>query len=190
MPSSFDVVHGHVIWFFGPPGAGKTTVSLAAHKRLEEAGIPVVLFDGDIVREIVGEGIGRSEEDRILLTKRYAKLTNLLSKSRVIVLLAAINHKESQRELARSLHTPGQFGLAWIKTSISTCKTRDPKGLYAWADQQIRECKKADVVGVDIAFEEPVAVDLIVDTETETPSDAAEKVLQYLLTVGAIKTGR
>ena len=47
---SYKVKKGFALWLFGLPGAGKTTVSKALQEHLESLDIPVVLFDGDIIR--------------------------------------------------------------------------------------------------------------------------------------------
>ena len=101
---SHVVERGHALWLFGPPAAGKTTVATALKKALEARDVPVVLFDGDITREIVAQGLGRSIEERKLITHRYSALTSYLTESRIIVILAAINHTNEQRAYARAHH--------------------------------------------------------------------------------------
>lgn len=184
--TSYNVERGYALWMFGPPAAGKTTVSDAVRKYLEACKVPVVLFDGDITRKIVGEGIGHTEQDRILLTRRYAALTSYLVQSKVIVILAAINHTNAQREFARIEHPNDQFGLVWISTSADVCKQRDPKGLYAKAQRMIADGEAANVVGVDIPFEKPEYFDLAINTGNVTPGQAGQMVAEFLVSKGAI----
>ncbi|MDC1214663.1 adenylyl-sulfate kinase [Rhodospirillales bacterium] len=184
--TKLKVERGFALWMFGPPAAGKTTISSAVAKFLETYDVPVVLFDGDITRKIVGEGIGHTEEDRILLTRRYAALTSYLTQSKVIVILAAINHTNAQREFARAEHPDDQFGLVWIRTESNVCKERDPKGLYAKAQKMINEGTPANVVGVDIDFEEPNDFQMVIDTSVTSPEDAGPAVADFLLSVGAL----
>jgi len=183
---SYKVEKGFALWFTGLPGAGKSTVSAALKTYLEDLDVPVVLFDGDVARRIVAEGVGRSAADRVLLTERYARLTSLVVESRVIVILAAINHSEPQRAAARAAHPPGQFGLVWINTSLETCQARDPKGLYARAEQKAAKGEAPQVVGMDIRFEDPAGADIEIATEGETLADSCVKFREFLLRAGAI----
>ena len=185
--SGYKVERGFAMWMFGPPASGKTTISSAVSRYLESCDVPVVLFDGDITRKIVGEGVGHSEEDRVLLTRRYAALTSYLVQSKVIVILAAINHTNAQRRFARDAHPADQFGLVWVQTPVDICKQRDPKGLYAKAEKMLAGGEAANVVGVDIDFEEPDVFDLAVDTGNVTPDRAGPMVAEFLLSNGVLR---
>lgn len=185
--SSYVVAHGHALWVFGPPASGKTTISIAVKDLLEELDIPVVLFDGDVTREIVAEGVGRSIEDRKLITHRYCRLTSYLTGSKVIVILAAINHTNAQRAYARSNHPAGRFDLVWVNTDIRECIKRDPKGLYRRAKKELAEGGHPEVVGLDIPFEEPDDADVMIATTQESPEAAARKILDHLIETGAIE---
>jgi|GEM_PF-3424782 len=183
----YSVEKGFALWVFGPPAAGKTTVSMALKKLLERNDIPVVLFDGDITREIVAQGIGRSIEDRKMITHRYSALTSYLTESKVIVILAAINHTNEQRAYARKDHPEGKFGLVWVNTAIDVCMERDPKGLYSRAKKALSEGEAPEVVGLDIVFEEPIDADVMISTSDLSPEQAGEKILQFLIDAGSIK---
>ena len=41
-----------VIWFTGPPGAGKSTIAGEVHRRLHRIGVAVEYLDGDAIREV------------------------------------------------------------------------------------------------------------------------------------------
>ncbi|HEV2757302.1 MAG TPA: adenylyl-sulfate kinase, partial [Actinomycetota bacterium] len=42
---------GCVIWFTGLSGSGKTTIAHKGEEMLEDAGVPIEILDGDVVRE-------------------------------------------------------------------------------------------------------------------------------------------
>ncbi len=178
------------MWIFGLPAAGKTTVSMALKKLLESIDVPVILFDGDATREIVAEGVGRSIEERKLITRRYCKLTSYLTSSKVIIILAAINHTNEQRAFARENHPEGQFGLVWVNTPTGVCMERDPKGLYRRARTMQKNGEKPEVVGFDIPFEQPDDADVVISTNGRSPECAARDILEYLIAAGSIDAQR
>ena len=63
---------GCVIWFTGLSGSGKTTIAHVVEEKLLDAGVPVEILDGDVVRENLSKGLGFSEEDRNTNIRRIA----------------------------------------------------------------------------------------------------------------------
>jgi len=55
---------GTVYWITGLSGAGKTTIGNRLYYELRQENDNVVLLDGDILKDIVGEELGYSEDDR------------------------------------------------------------------------------------------------------------------------------
>jgi adenylylsulfate kinase len=56
---------GVTVWLTGIPGAGKSTISQAVHRRLILSGHRwCELLDGDVVRTHISQGLGFSREDR------------------------------------------------------------------------------------------------------------------------------
>ena len=74
----------------------------------------------------------------------------------------------------------------WVQTPVDVCKQRDPKGLYAKAEMLLAGGEPANVVGVDIAFEDPDVYDVTVDTGKVTPDMAGPLIAEYLLDQGAL----
>jgi adenylylsulfate kinase-like enzyme len=59
--------------------------------------------------------------------ERVAYLSQILSRSGVITIVALISPFRTSRDYARKL--VGDFVEVWVKSSLETCKKRDPKGL-------------------------------------------------------------
>ncbi|MDQ0897551.1 MULTISPECIES: adenylyl-sulfate kinase [unclassified Paenibacillus] len=53
---------GHVYWITGLAGAGKTTIGKLLKQELLLLGRPVILLDGDMLREAFGHDLGYSLE--------------------------------------------------------------------------------------------------------------------------------
>ena len=47
---------GCAIWFTGLSGSGKTTIAHEVEAKLLDAGVPVEILDGDVVRENLSKG--------------------------------------------------------------------------------------------------------------------------------------
>ena len=184
--STYRIDRGYALWFIGLSTSGKTTVSSKFKDYLEDLKIPVVLLDGDMTRKIIGEGLGRSEPDRVLVSQRYAHLTSYLISNRVIVLMSAIIHSEAQRTYAREHHPPDSFGLVWINTPLEICKSRDPKGLYRYAHETLERGDSPQDVGIDIPFESPQTADVIVAGNDEPPEEACVKLFRFLTEAGEL----
>lgn len=64
----------------------------------------------------------------------------------------------------------------FVKAQIKTCIKRDPKGLYKKALAGEIE----NFTGISAIYEEPLCADIILNTETQTLLECAEKLLEFL----------
>ena len=55
---------GSVFWITGLSGAGKTTIGRVLYQHLRRKNASVVFLDGDLLREVFGNDLGYSVEDR------------------------------------------------------------------------------------------------------------------------------
>ena len=165
---------GVTVWFTGLPSAGKTTIANLVEERLAQAGRPVEVLDGDVVRRHLSKELGFSKQDRDENIRRIGYVADLLSRNGVIVLAAAISPYRAVREELRALI--GDFVEVWVATDLATCRARDVKGLYARYDRgELR-----GLTGADDPYEPPLAPELVLRTETQPPEASAEAVLAVL----------
>jgi adenylylsulfate kinase-like enzyme len=62
---------GFTLWFTGLSGSGKTTIAHEVEAKLLDAGVPVEILDGDVVRENLSNF--RYEEERTRLGGNVAR---------------------------------------------------------------------------------------------------------------------
>jgi adenylylsulfate kinase-like enzyme len=183
----YSLTRGHVLWFTGLPAAGKTTLAQLLKRHLDGLEINSIALDGDDLRAVFSDIVGNDLEARGKRSLAYARLTSGLVRNPVVVLAASITATNAQRDAGRSLHDPTQFSLVWVKTPRETCIARDPKGLYRWAFDTVAQGQQAQVVGVDMAFEDPVDAELTFETLVESSEACCKKTVEYLLQIGVLR---
>lgn len=168
---------GFTVWMTGLPGAGKSTVAGILKRRLEEEnGKFVEILDGDEIRKGLSRDLGLSRQDREEHARRVSYLAKVLSRNGVVSIVALISPYRVSRESAKENIGADRFVEVYIKASLATCEKRDPKGLYAKA----RKNEITNLTGVQDPYEEPLAPDIVVDTEHSSAEKSADEVLAGL----------
>lgn len=158
---------GRVFWITGLSGAGKTTIGERLSRRLREAGRPVIFLDGDKLRTAIAEDLGHPVEDRRRSAMRNGRLCRLLSQQGTDIVCATISMFHEVQRWNRK-YIPGYFEI-YLRVPMTEIERRDAKGIYARA----RRHEIANVVGIDIAVEEPESPDLVLDNHGTLDPDAA-----------------
>jgi adenylylsulfate kinase len=166
---------GCAVWFTGPPCSGKSTVAALVERELRALGEKVEVLDGDAVRENLCKGLGFSRQDRDTNVRRIAFVADALSRNGVHVLAAAISpYRETRDEVRASMGN--RFVEVHVKAPLEERLRRDQRGLYAKALRG----ELPGFTSVSDPYEEPLAPELVLDTERETPEESAERVLALL----------
>ena len=172
---------GFCLWFTGLSGSGKSTISEIVVPELQARGAKVEGRDGDVVRMNLSKGLGFSKEDRDTNILRIGWVAEVLVRNGVIAVVSAISPYIEARDTVRD--NIGDFVEVYVNASVAEiAEHRDPKGLY----------KKAlageidNFTGVSDPYEAPLNPDLVIDTESCTPEEAAQQVLAKLEEMGLI----
>ena len=171
--------HAHVIWFTGLSGAGKSTLATGLQNYFITQKIPVQVIDGDILRQGICHDLGFSPSDRTENIRRASTLAAQLSDNGYVVISALITPTEKDRELAKSIIGAQRFHQVYLKSDITTCSARDPKGLY----QKALSGEIKEFTGISAPFEEPQTSSLIIDTRNMPPEESLYQLTQYLLPI-------
>ena len=166
---------GLVLWLTGLSSAGKSTLSRMAAGHLRERGHRVEVIDGDLIRERLSPDLGFSRTDRDENVRRVMVVSDLLSRNGVIVLAAMISPYRKARDRVRA-ELGERFVEVYVKASVQACARRDPKGLYARALQG----EITEFTGVSDPYEEPLAPELVLDTERESKQQCVGRILDYV----------
>lgn len=174
---------GFVVWLTGLSCSGKTTLGRLVAAELDRRGHLVDSLDGDAVRTHLSTGLGFSREDRDTNVERVAWVASRLSRAGAAVVVTLISPYEAARSRARATveeHTP--FVEVHVATPLAVCVGRDDRGLYARA----LAGEIANFTGIDDPYEEPVAPELRLDTDGESPEASAQRILARLEELGLI----
>jgi adenylylsulfate kinase len=174
---------GFTLWLTGLSGAGKSTLAAAVGGELRRRGLAVEILDGDEVRQHLSKGLGFSREDRDTNIRRIGYVAKLLSRNGVAVIAAAISPYRAVREEVR--REIGRFVEVYVRASLAACIRRDTKGLY----RRALAGEIAQFTGVSDPYEEPLAPELVVDTERESVAESAARVLARLAELGYVRNG-
>lgn len=161
------------IWLTGPSAAGKTTIAEHLARLLRHLGHPTVILDGDEVREGLSSGLGYTMADRMENTIRIAYAANLINRSGVTVVVAAISPLAEHREMARTILGAGSFHEVFVFAPRHIREERDPKGLY----RRARENPGTELTGLDGKYEVPAKPTVSVDTVLLSVWGCAAKIL-------------
>jgi adenylylsulfate kinase len=174
MENGADQQRGFTLWFTGLSGAGKTTVAEIVEHELKERGLRVEVLDGDIVRTNLSKGLSFSRDDRNINVLRIGFVANLLTRNGVAVIVSAISpYKEARDQVRRRII---DFVEVFVDVPLEVAAERDVKGLYKKAFAGEIE----QFTGVSDPYEPPVAPDLVLKTDEETPEESARRVIEKL----------
>jgi bifunctional enzyme CysN/CysC len=164
-----------VLWLTGLSGAGKSTIAMEVERRLFARGFQVFVLDGDNMRQGLNADLGFSPEDRTENIRRVGEVAHLFAQAGMIVIAAFISPYRADRERARAA-APGLFHEIHVKASVEECQRRDPKGLYAKAQQG----NLNQFTGVSAPYEPPLHPELVVDTASLSIEEAVDLVMRYV----------
>ena len=158
---------GTVYWITGLSGSGKSTIADRLRDRLQSLGQKVICFDGDNLREILGNHYGYSMEDRQKLGLIYGKLCRFISLQGIDVICATISMFKICWEWNRK-NIRNYFQI-YLKVPKDVLVKRDYKGIYSGVK---------NVVGVDLNLEEPVCSDLVILNDGDkSPEEICNKII-------------
>lgn len=161
---------GTVYFFTGLSGAGKTTLGGKFYQYIKSYKSNVVCLDGDKIRPVYLEDIGYSEEERRIGAKRTFRVCKMLADQGIDVVCCSICMYDEVRQWNRE--NIDNYKEIYIKVKPETLLRRNQKGLYT---------SGKNVVGVDLAFEEPKSPDIVIENDgKKTPEEIVEELKAVL----------
>lgn len=166
---------GAVLWLTGLSGAGKSTIAVAAERRLFDLGYNVFVLDGDNLRHGLNANLGFSPEDRAENIRRAGEVAALFAEAGMVVIASFISPYVADRERARKAGGDS-FHEVYVSAPLEVCERRDPKGLY----RRARTGEIPEFTGISAPYEPPGAPDLLLDTAVLGADDAVDRLVEYV----------
>jgi adenylylsulfate kinase len=167
---------GVTVWLTGLSGSGKSTIAVLLEKLLLERGKLAYSLDGDNIRHGLNKNLSFSAEDRAENIRRIGEVAKLFTDAGVIVIASFISPYRRDRDAVRANLAAGDFVEVYVKVSVAEAERRDPKGLY----KKARAGEIKGFTGIDDPYEEPDKAEVVIETETTTPENAASSLVTYL----------
>jgi len=178
------VQNGWCIWVTGLPGSGKSVVSEALLKLLNQKGISAQLLSSDALRKILTPKPSYSLEERDIVYATLVYIAKLLTQNGVNVVIDATGNLRSYRENARK-QIP-KFIEAYLECPLEVCMEREAKrGKTFYAPRQIYnkalEGEAPTVPGIGQPYELPLNPEITLNTMKHTPEECAQKILETVI---------
>lgn len=157
MTNSKTGITAKLIWITGLSGAGKTTIAKEVYAQIKKDNQATVFLDGDHFREITGNSVGHSREQRFLVAMQIARMCKYLVNQNINVVCSTISLFNEVHQFNRE--QVKNYYEIFIHCSMEELIKRDQKGIYS---KSIKGEIK-DVVGIDIIFDEPINCHLKID---------------------------
>ena len=169
-----------IIQFCGLSGSGKSTIAQLVKTNLEHKHIPVEIIDGDEYRKVLCSDLGFSKEDRNTNIRRLAFVASKLSSHNIVTIICAINPYDDIRNEVRATYP--DVKTVFIDCSLDVLVSRDTKGLYKKSMLPNDHPEKIhNLTGVNDPFDRPTQIDLLIKSDSETPEQSANKLVDYIL---------
>lgn len=160
-----------VYWITGLSGAGKSTIGKRWYEELRKTYTNVVFLDGDELRQVFGNDLGYTEEDRRKSAMRNARLCKMLGEQGIYVVCCTISMFDEVRQWNRE--NIKEYKEIYIKVSMEVLQKRDQKNLYTKA----KIGQEQDLAGITFQVEEPKTPDLVLENNGDiTPEEQVERI--------------
>lgn len=166
---NMETNQGRLYWITGLSGAGKTTIGTQLYYRLKQDHSNIVLLDGDMLKMMVDEVPGYTQEERLKRAYKYARICKGLVDQGLIVICCTIAMYEEVRQWNREHNE--EYVEVFLDVPISILRARDKKDIY--------KNNEKNIVGIDMNVDLPKHPDVtLVNDGSLTVSECVDRIMK------------
>ena len=167
------------VWLTGLSGSGKSAIAGALRDQLHARGVDAAVLESDVLRTQLTPFARYDEAERDFFYSTLAHLGAHLALQGKPVVFDATANRRGYRDAAR--RGIARFAEVFVDTPLEVCAARDPKGLYRMG--------QTTLPGVQVAYEPPLAAELVVRGDIGTPAEGAALIVALLEQRGWLAPG-
>lgn len=174
---------GWCVWVTGLPGSGKSVVSEALLRLLDENGVRAQLLSSDRLRKVMTPQPTYSLEERDIIYGGLVYIAELLTRNGLNVIIDATGNLRRYRDRARK-QIP-RFIEAYLKCPMDICVEREQKRQAThFAPRKIYfkalKGQASTVPGIGQPYEEPLDPEIVLDGVSCSPKECAERIFSKI----------
>ena len=160
-----------VLWIYGRPSAGKTTIAEGLVDIIWDR-TTYVTFDGDDLRKGINSDLSFSKDDRHMAAIRAAHMCKHIADNDLLdyIIIAMITPLRATRRVVKDI-LGDLVNFIYIYCPLQECERRDIKGLYGNGAKDIRYFEESET---------DEHRNLVLDTSTLTKYLCLDKTLTFL----------
>lgn len=175
---------GWCVWVSGLPGSGKSVVSQALQRLLEQHNIKAQILSSDLLRKAVTPNPTYTEQERDMFYGILVQVAKRLTEHGVNVIIDATGNRRRYRQNARK--EIQNYVEVYLKCPLQVCMEREAKrGKTFYAPRKIyqraMQGKAKTVPGLGAPYEPPLKPEITLHTTKLTPGQCAQKILKTIL---------
>jgi bifunctional enzyme CysN/CysC len=166
---------GQVIWLTGLSGSGKSTIASRLETELHNQGFHTYILDGDNLRLGINKDLGFNSQDRAENVRRVGEIAKLMLDAGLVIIVCLVSPYRGDRDSVRSNFGGDDFIEVYVDTPLEICMERDPKNLYAKANNG----EIPNMTGIGQEYEPPLDPEVTV-SGTEAIEVSISRILPLI----------
>ena len=164
------------LWLTGLVSSGKTRVATALERTLFDAGLPVKVLHGSMMRQSLSRELDFRPKDVAENMRRAAETARILNEAGVIVVASFVSPVAELRDQAKEIIGGDRCHMVHLDVSPEYAASNDETGLW----ERAKSGEVQNLAGFNAEYQKPAQPELHLNMEAMSDEDAIEHIMNYL----------